>query len=402
MLDFWGIGREGEVVRELIPEFERQNPGIRVRVQQIPWNAAHEKLLTAFVGEATPDLCQLGNTWVPEFTALDALEDLGPYVAQSDVVAPEDYFRGIWNTNVIDGTLYGIPWYVDTRLLFYRADLLARAGFEEPPQTWDEWLEAMRGIKEIVGAENYAVLIPTNEWEQPVIFGMQAGSSLLKEGGRYGDFSGPAFRKAFTFYVDLFREDLAPALGNTMISNVYQEFARGFYAFYITGPWNIGEFRRRLPEDAQDTWMTAPMPGPDGPDSGVSNAGGASLVVFEVSEHKAEAWKLIEFLSAPEQQVHFYRITGNLPPREAAWQDSVLASNVYAEAFHEQLRRTQPLPPVPEWERIADKVKVYAEAAARGEMTIDRALAALDRDVDQILEKRRWMLGNEQLGRRNE
>src|SRR3954452_15436617 len=53
-LDFWALGSEGEFVQNLIPEFERQNPGIHVVIQQIPWSAAHEKLLTAFVGEATP------------------------------------------------------------------------------------------------------------------------------------------------------------------------------------------------------------------------------------------------------------------------------------------------------------------------------------------------------------
>src|SRR5262244_566764 len=73
---FWAMGREGEVVRELLPEFERTHPGIRVEAQQLPWTAAHEKLLTAFAGDATPDVCQLGNTWIPEFAALKALEPL--------------------------------------------------------------------------------------------------------------------------------------------------------------------------------------------------------------------------------------------------------------------------------------------------------------------------------------
>ena len=72
-LDFWAMGREGEVVRELTAEFERLHPGITVRVQQIPWSAAHEKLLTAYAGDVMPDVFQLGNTWVPEFVALDAV-----------------------------------------------------------------------------------------------------------------------------------------------------------------------------------------------------------------------------------------------------------------------------------------------------------------------------------------
>src|SRR5688572_33018031 len=74
---FWVMGREGEVIAQLIPEFERANPDIRVRVQQVPWTSAHEKLLTAFAGDSLPDLCQLGNAWPPEFAALPALPPLG-------------------------------------------------------------------------------------------------------------------------------------------------------------------------------------------------------------------------------------------------------------------------------------------------------------------------------------
>ena len=65
-IDFWGMGREGEVAQQMMPEFEAEHPGVHVHVQQIPWTAAHEKLLTAYVGHASPDVAQLGNTWVPE------------------------------------------------------------------------------------------------------------------------------------------------------------------------------------------------------------------------------------------------------------------------------------------------------------------------------------------------
>ncbi|MEO8802032.1 MAG: extracellular solute-binding protein, partial [Rudaea sp.] len=128
-LKFWTIGREGEVVTQMLPAFERAHPGVHVVVQQIPLTAAHEKLLTAFAGDALPDIGQLGNTWIPEFATLGALEPLQPYANASPVVHAGDYFAGIWDTNIIDGKLYGVPWYVDTRLLFYRTDLLAAAGF---------------------------------------------------------------------------------------------------------------------------------------------------------------------------------------------------------------------------------------------------------------------------------
>lgn len=394
-LRLWGLGREGEVVAELVRDFERENPSIRVHVQQIPWTAAHEKLLTAHVGEATPDLAQLGNTWVPEFVALRALEPLNAYVASSGTVDTSRYFRGIWDTNVLHDTVYGIPWYVDTRLIFYRKDILAAAGYETMPSTWAEWRTAMERVKANVGAERYAIYLPSNEWTQPVIFGLQSGSPLLKSDGQYGAFSDSSFRRAFEFYIGLYRSGLAPALGLNDVANVYQEFTRGLFAMWITGPWNVGEFKRRLPPEMAEKWGTAPLPGPTGESSGTSLAGGASLVLFRSSEHKAEAWKLIEFLSRPEQQRRFYQLTGDLPARKEVWQDSTLIGDQYMRAFWEQLQRVSPTPKVPEWELIATKVFDYAEQSIRGGVPEAEVLRRLDADVNRILEKRRWMLARE-------
>jgi multiple sugar transport system substrate-binding protein len=390
----WAFGREGEVVEQLMPEFERLNPGVRVEVQQIPWTAAHEKLLTAYVGDATPDVVPLGNTWVPEFVALGALEPLEPWLRRSSAVPKGDYFPGIWDTNVVDSVVYGVPWYVDTHLIYYRTDLLAKAGYSSPPATWDAWMDAMRKIKANTGGRGYAVLVPTNEWRPPVILGVQTGSPLLKDDGRYGAFSDPAFRRAFQFYVDLYRGGLAPTLSTTEIANLFQEFTAGTFAMYISGPWYIGEFSRRLPPEMQDKWMTAPMPAPPGDSArpGVSLAGGASLVIFRASQQKEAAWKLIEYLSQPQQQTRFYELTGDLPARLRAWEGPALAENKYARAFREQLQRVVPTPKVPEWESIATKIYEHGETAIRGGASVDQALAALDRDVNQILEKRRWMM----------
>jgi multiple sugar transport system substrate-binding protein len=391
-LRFWGMGREGEVVQELAAGFERDNPGIRVRVQQIPWTAAHEKLLTAHVGDATPDIAQLGNTWIPEFAALDALVPLDSLVARSPVIDPAGYFPGIWKTNIVDSALYGVPWYVDTRVVFYRTDLLAKAGYDSMPKSWAEWRTAMTKIRAQGGPGHYGILLPTNEWPQPVIFGQQAGSTLLANGGRQGAFSDSAFRAGFEFYTGLFRDSLAPAISSNQISNIYQEFSNGTYAMMITGPWNIGEFRRRLPAEMQDKWATAPLPGPTGAASGISTAGGASLVIFRGSRHQAEAWKLLEYLSRPEQQLAFWRLTGDLPARLESWNDPALIGDRHTRAFWEQLQRVEPLPAVPEIELIVTKVFETGEKVVRGGTPVGRALEDLDRQVDDILEKRRWML----------
>jgi multiple sugar transport system substrate-binding protein len=174
---------------------------------------------------------------------------------------------------------------------------------------------------------------------------------------------------------------------------VWDEFAKGFFAFYITGPWNVGEFRRRLPADMQDKWATAPLPGPEEPGSAI--AGGSSLVMFESSRHKREVWQLIEFLSEPEQQRRFHALCGDLPPRRSTWNDPELKNDPHAAAFRDQLERVRPTPKVPEWERIAQEIRLAAERAVRGGESTDDALRDLDRRADAILEKRRWMLGRQ-------
>jgi multiple sugar transport system substrate-binding protein len=288
--------------------------------------------------------------------------------------------------------LFGIPWYVDTRVLFYRKDLLARAGYRTMPTTWAEWRKCMEAVKRQAGPGRYAIFLPTNEWAQPYVLGMQAGSTLLDKQGRYGVFSDTAFRRGFEFYVGLFRAGLAPVLGNVEVANLYQEFARGRFAMYITGPWNLGEFSRRLPPDLQDDWNTAPLPGPTGDSSGVSLAGGSSLAMFRASPHKEAVWRLVEYLSTTRQQERFHRLTGDLPARIETWHTSGLVDEPKARAFWLQLHRVYPVPKVPEVELIATRVLESAERVIRGGRTIDVALKELDLDVARILEKRRWML----------
>jgi multiple sugar transport system substrate-binding protein len=389
-LVFWAFGAEGEHVAKMIPGFEARHPGIHVRVQMIPWNAAHEKLLTAFAGQSLPDMCQLGNTWIPEFTVLNALEPLTAWVAQSTTLRDTSFFRGMWDTNLIDSVLYGVPWYVDTRVMFYRKDLFEQVGYKNPPTSWDEWFDLSARLKEHF-PNDYAMLLPTNnEWSQPVIMGLQKGSPLLKDKDTRGDFSGPEFIEAMHAFHNFFVNGWAPARP-TQIVNVYQSFAEGYYTMYITGPWNIGEFKRRLPDMLQDAWMTAPLPGPHG-GIGASLAGGSSLVMFKNSKHKPEVWKLIEYLSKPEQQLELYRLTGDLPGRVEAWRDEALAKNKYAAAFYEQLKHAVPTPKVPEWEQIAQKTREYVELVSMDVLTVEKGMQELDRQVDVILEKRRWLV----------
>ncbi len=392
-VNFWAMGAEGEFVQKLVPEFEKQNPGIKVKVQMVPWTAAQEKLVTAYASDNSPDVYQLGNTWVPQFSALGAIEELDPWIQKSTLIKKEKYFEGIWDTNVLENKAFGIPWYVDTRVLFYRKDVLAKAGYNSPPKTWEELYDCSKKIKAAQPADKYPIYIPTNEWAPFIIFGLQANANLLKNNATYGNFKSKEFQKAFSFLTNFIKENLAP-ISVSQVTNIYQAFADEYLNMYISGPWNVNEFKKWMTGNLADKWMTAPLPNMvDGKYPGVSLAGGSSLVMSKHSKKKASAWKFIEYLSTPKVQVELFHLINDLPAVKEAWNDPSLKDDIYLKAFYEQFQNVVATPKIPEWEQIVfSKLQQYAEYNARGVMPVDEAMKAMDGDVNTILEKRRWMI----------
>jgi multiple sugar transport system substrate-binding protein len=111
------------------------------------------------------------------------------------------------------------------------------------------------------------------------------------------------------------------------------------------------------------------------------------------SKKKELAWKFIEYLSTPKVQVELYHLINDLPAVKDAWEDASLRDDIYLKAFYDQFQNVVATPKIPEWEQIVfSKLQQYAEYSARGVMTVDEAMKAMDQDVNKILEKRRWML----------
>ncbi|RHW18591.1 extracellular solute-binding protein [Sphingomonas gilva] len=385
-LRFWAMGNEAAHVPKLVPAFESAHAGISLSIQALPWTAAHEKLLTGFAGSSLPAVSQIGNSWLAELAAIGAIEPL----PEDQSALTTDQFPAVLDTNRIGGKVYGVPWYVDTRLQFYRTDLLAEAGYDAPPETWPAWKAMLHKVKAAAGEGNFAILLPVNEFEQLLTFALQQPEPLLREGGARGNFRSDGFKAALAFYKSLFDERLAPLAANTQISNVWNEFARGFFSVYLSGPWTVGDMKSRLPADFQDQWATAAMPGPDGP--GASAPGGSSLVVFKGARDPAAAWAWVRYLSQPPVQARFNALSGDLPARPSAWELAGLRADPLMRPFAEQLERAKAVPKVPEWERIVTEMQVVAERCVRGQFTVDQAAAEIDRRADRLLEKRRWML----------
>ncbi len=135
------------------------------------------------------------------------------------------------------------------------------------------------------------------------------------------------------------------------------------------------------------------MPAPDGmPWPGASLAGGSSLVMFAGTKHPEESWKLIAYLTTRKNLLRLNELCGDLPPRASAWKEAGLGSRPHFAAFEQQLAAAKPTPLLPEWERVATQIGEELEVAIRGRATLDQTLEKLDKEVDAVLEKRRYLL----------
>lgn len=385
-MTIWAMGNEGTNLPALLKNLSLPAGMPPIEVQPLPWTAAHEKLLTGFAGGSLPAIGQVGNSWIAEMAAIGAI---APVPASAEALLA-DQFAAVVDTNRIAGKAWGIPWYVDTRLQYFRKDLFERAGYSAPPVDWAGWKTALHKVKRVAGDGNYALLYPLNEYEQLTTLALSAGARMLRDEDARGAFSDPEFKAALAFYKSLFDEGLAPLASSAQISNVWNEFARGFFSLFLSGPWTIGDMKSRLPADMQAKWGTAPNPGPDGP--GSAAPGGSSLVVFASGGKDAAAWEILARLLSPAAQLHFNALTGSLPARRSVWREAGLAADPLVAPFAVQLDRATALPKVPEWERIVTEMQVVAERMVRGQYGVDEAAAEIDRRADRLLEKRRWML----------
>ncbi len=381
-LNVWAIGSEADALQRMVPSFERLHPGTHVCVEDLAWSSSQVRLLSAVAAGDPPDVAQVGDTDLATLVTLHALARQRPVA--------DDFFPGALRLTRFHGHDYGTPWYVDTRLLFYRPDILRRAGFQRPARTWAGWLKQMRAVRRILKPGHYALLAPINEYEFLEVLALQQPVGVLRDGDRYGNFSNPSFRAALSFYRSLYVDRLAPPIGDRQLINLWWQMARGDFVFYVSGPWNIGEFRRFLPPKDESLWMTAPMPGPHGP--GASLIGGSAFVVFRRSRHQKLARVFVRYMLANRQQVRLYELTGDLPARRGPWALPPLANDVKLRAFREQLEHVRQPATIPEWNEIMDGMRRMAEQVIIGGESVPRATRHFDRKVDYWLATRRHIL----------
>jgi multiple sugar transport system substrate-binding protein len=372
----WAMGTEGEKLSVLAKDFEAANPGVTVKITPVPWDAAHDKLATAIAGRQTPDVSLVGTTWMGEFAAAGALDPTPAVIDKSQ------FFPGAWDTTAVSGTSYGVPWYVETRLLYYRKDLAQRAGVQ-PPTSWAGLTAFAQGLQRKAGAKWGMYLQPGGQgsWQTFLPFAWQNGAALADASGKNFTLDTPEMAKALDYYTSFFRSGLAPKDLGAAQGEPEKGFVAGRFGSFISGPWHIGILRDLGGPSFLDKVGLVPMPKEK---AGTSFVGGGDLVVFKDSKNRDSAWKFVQYLSTPQTQVKWYQTVSDLPAVKAAWDDSALKSDPMLSQFGRQLNDAKSPPTVPTWEQVASVIDAEVEKAAKAGESGTSAVAAMQQKASQI------------------
>lgn len=368
-----------DTVTPITKMYEDQNPGVKVDVQAIPWDSAHDKLLTAVASKNGPDIVQMGTTWIPEFASAGALADLSSYVSQYPELKADNFFEGGVEAGKYEDKTVGIPWYVETRALFYRTDLLGDVGYPEGPKTWDELKDAAKKLVEKGGAGHYAMPIDAKDQIYTAIFAWQNGSNLIDENGQ-PELNQPAYVEAVNFLKSFYDEKLTPT--GTDLDTI-AAFKDGTIPMFISGPWMMQSIKEKDPE-IDGKWTVTTLPSKVNNDSAI---GGSSLSIFNYSKNKDEAAKFIAFMSSQEAQLKYYETSNSMPALKAAWDNEQFKDPMIA-AFGEQLNHTRSAPQIKAWEAISQAAIASFEQITVGGADTQAELDKLNDKAKELLESK--------------
>jgi multiple sugar transport system substrate-binding protein len=375
-LTIWAQADEAAGLPAFADEFTKMNPGLKITVTPLPWDAAHNKYQTAIASGTTPDIAQMGTTWMSDFA-----DAFAPAPKSFD---PATFFGGSVKTNVVKQTQLGVPWYVDTRVFYYRKDLAQQAGYTEFPKTWDDFKAFTKALQTKAGAK-YGVTLPASggdSFQSMLMFPWSAGATLTNADGTKWTLDTPEWTRALDYYQSFFTEGIAKRDPDTGAGAAEAAFVNGSIPVMVAGPSGIGSIAKAGGGDAYKSKFAVGRVPAD--KSSTSFVGGSNLVVFKKSKNADAAWKFIQWMTTPEVQVRWQKAVGDLPAVKSAWDDPTLKNDPFLKVFGEQLDSTDAPPTLTTWTQVSAQADKALEQIVKAGVKPADALKALQSQADSI------------------
>ena len=389
-------GEDSEVLRDQISRFNIQNRGaIEVALRLAPADTGQyfEKLRIEFqAGKAEADVISGDVIWPAQFAARGWISDLSGLFTLD---LRERYLAATVDSNTHEGRVYGVPWFTDAGLLYYRQDLLEEAGFSEPPTTW-EALKEMAGKVRREAGTRYGFVFQGAEYEGGVVNGLEfiwnsGGSVLDPQDPAEVAVAAPEAVAGLGTAREMVTEGVAPgAVPSYKEYESYTVFLSGDAVFMRNWP-NV---YARAADPAlsgveQERIGVAPLPVARTGSPSHSGLGGWNLMVNAASEGKVEAaWAFIRYLSAPEQQKERALRGGYLPAREDCYEDEQILSGVPVITLgREAIRSVRSRPVTPLYQDMSLAMARRFHASLAGIVAPERAAEMLKGELEEILER---------------
>jgi len=331
--------------------FEKDNPGSTLTIEQQEWDGLVERLTTALSSESeTPDVVEIGNTQAPTFTSAGAFADM---TDDLDDLGGDDLLPGFVEGATVDGKTYAVPYYAGSKYIFYRKDLLEKAGLEVPT-TLDEFVETAIALKEAnpKPANFSGFWFPGQDWRNGATFVWSAGGDLATEdGGEWtGSLSSPESVAGLEMAQQLFLEASgAPKDGNE--ADPWTPFCAGEVGMMSTPGWVKGlleDPETGCPDGHAKQVGVFALPGSDGAPAPVL-LGGSDLAVAAKSANQDLAKEAVALMVSDEYQT--IMAEAGLTPAKTSLAD-LLGDDEYAQATVEAASNAKLTPAAPGWATV--------------------------------------------------
>lgn len=337
-------------LRELLTTFKKQS-GVEVQLRPMNWEQAWAEVVRVALYSQGPDISEIGNTWLRDLVEMRELRPLHAF-EERRLGSREDFVPSAWDSSLVTGSpeRWAFPWLVDTRLIYYRRDLLQEAGLDG-----ESAFQSFAALEETLGALQAAHVdspwvVPTTPTTMTLhnVAGWvwSAGGSFLTTDGKQVLFNRPEARKALSRYFGLGRY-LAPPARYLDARQSDAFFWRGDAAVTISGPWLLAE-RMVDPAVADRVGVTIPP--------GIPFVGGSQLVIWQHTRHDRQAVQLLRFLTQEAFQASYSSMVGLLPARVSAIQKSQFPPQIKVDALQEGLMRGRSFRPLPLWGLVEERL----------------------------------------------
>lgn len=374
-----GTGAWQEYYQKLADRFNQEHQDVQVKVEFIPWEQGHDKLVAAATSGAGPDVTTDGGRWTAELAAMDALHPLDEFINDA---YKQDFVDAAWSTTQWKGKTWGIPQGFTTTGLFYRTDWLQAAGLTAPPKTWEEFRTAAKKMTQ--GNRFGFGLVGDNSMETTMFwtpFLWQAGGEILTPDLKQAAFNSPSGVEALQFYVDLYRTDKVAPQGalSAKRNDSHTMFTNGIAAMTTTGPWFFAEIKKNQPN-----LPYAVAPYPIGKQA-ASLATTDHIVMMKTAKNKQNAWKWIDYVTNKEHAQEWSKFIGFNPYRKSGLNDPNFTTDPNFKVLIDEAQNAKSYPTLPEWPQIDDAIANAVQEALAGKKSPKEALDHAAKKVNDIL-----------------